>query len=259
MVRRVGWVVVGVVGVVVLAVGVMQVGPWGTKVYSVVRAQFRSDYTVADRVGQIGPRVEPLWRERLKQAGVERPTGLILVGLKTEMLLHVWVTDAAPGPRPGAAPGNAPVHVATYRWTVTSGTLGPKLREGDRQIPEGFYDIESLHPNSMYHLALRVGYPSAEDRAAAEAEGRSVRTLGGDIMIHGRDGSVGCIALGDPAIEEVFWISALVGPENIRLLIAPSAEPRRHITADTPAWVAERYAKLADEFERLGVGSMTLR
>jgi hypothetical protein len=240
--------VVAVVGVVVGVLAVVVVGPM--RVYAVVRAQFRSEFTVADRVGQIGPRVEPLWRQRLKEAGVERPTGVILVGLKSEMLLHVLVTGEA---------GRAPVLVATYPWTVNSGKLGPKLREGDRQIPEGFYDIESLHPNSMYHLALRVAYPSAEDRAAAKAEGRSERSLGGDIMIHGRDGSVGCIAIGDPAIEEVFWLSALVGPENIRLLIAPSAQPRVHIAAETPGWVAERYAKLEAEMGRLGVGSISLR
>ena len=71
-----------------------------------------------------------------------------------------------------------------------SGKLGPKLGEGDRQVPEGIHRVESLNPNSLYHLALRVGYPNEEDRKHAAQEGRT--NLGSDIMIHGKNSSIGC-------------------------------------------------------------------
>ena len=58
-----------------------------------------------------------------------------------------------------------------------SGTLGPKLREGDGQIPEGIYGIGYLNPNSSYYLSLKVTYPNASDRARAKKDGRT--NLGG--------------------------------------------------------------------------------
>lgn len=107
----------------------------------------------------------------------------------------------------------------SYPMTAFSGTLGPKLREGDRQIPEGVYGIEYLHPNSAYHLALKVSYPNAADRARAAADGRT--DLGGNIMIHGKAITVGCVPVGDDAIEDLFLLAAAVGRENVRVVMAP--------------------------------------
>ena len=84
---------------------------------------------------------------------------------------------------------------------AASGVSGPK-REGDKQVPEGFYRIELLNPNSRYHLSLRVNYPNADDLERARQDGRALSTLGGDIMIHGGSASIGCLALGDPAVGE---------------------------------------------------------
>lgn len=133
-----------------------------------------------------------------------------------------------------------------HPMTARSGTLGPKLREGDGQIPEGFYRVESLNPNSRYHLSLRLDYPNASDRARATGDGRS--GLGGDIMIHGSDRSVGCIAIGDPAIEELFCCAAAVGPENVSVLIAPydmRRGPRPDLApASAPVWYPDLCAAL---------------
>ena len=87
-----------------------------------------------------------------------------------------------------------------YPMTAFSGALGPKLREGDGQIPEGVYGIEYLNPNSSYHLSLKVSYPNASDRKRAKADGRT--NLGGDIMIHGKAVTIGCVPVGDDAIED---------------------------------------------------------
>jgi murein L,D-transpeptidase YafK len=107
--------------------------------------------------------------------------------------------------------------VRTYKVSLGAGGLAPKAREGDRRTPEGDYRITGRNPNSHYHLALRIGYPTPAQVAAARAAGVSP---GGDIMIHGlpngqgalsalyegHDWTDGCIALTDPEIEEVWTL-----------------------------------------------------
>ena len=106
-----------------------------------------------------------------------------------------------------------------YTMTAFSGTLGPKLREGDGQIPEGIYGIGYLNPNSSYYLSLKVTYPNASDRARAKAGGRT--NLGGDIMIHGKAVTIGCVPVGDDAIEDIFYLANAVGINNVSVVIAP--------------------------------------
>ncbi len=88
----------------------------------------------------------------------------------------------------------------TYPICAYSGSLGPKLREGDRQAPEGFYAVgrSQLNPASHYHLSFNLGYPNAFDRA----RGRT----GSFLMVHGRCVSVGCYAMTDPGIEEIYLL-----------------------------------------------------
>ena len=84
------------------------------------------------------------------------------------------------------------------RW---SGQLGPKVREGDRQVPEGFYTITpgQMNPNSAYYLSFNVGYPNALDRAQGHT--------GGSIMVHGACSSAGCFSMTDQQIEEIYAIA----------------------------------------------------
>lgn len=133
-----------------------------------------------------------------------------------------------------------------YPVLAASGGPGPKLRQGDRQVPEGIYKISFLNPNSRYHVSLRVNYPNAFDRQMAEAEGRT--RLGGDIMIHGKAVSAGCLAVGDPAAEELFVLAAQVGLENIRLIIAPTDFRHRGlptIEPGQPNWLPKLYTEVA--------------
>ena len=123
--------------------------------------------------------------------------------------MEVWIRDAA-------GPWRL---LKRYPFTGFSGALGPKLREGDGQIPEGVYGIEYLNPNSSYHLSLKVDYPNAFDRRMAALEGRT--QPGTDIFIHGGSATIGCIPLGDPAVEEVFVLVASVGRERTRVILAP--------------------------------------
>lgn len=90
------------------------------------------------------------------------------------------------------------VRFASYPICRWSGRLGPKLAEGDRQAPEGFYavDAKALNPNSRWHRSFDIGFPNAFDRA----HGRT----GTFLMVHGGCGSIGCYAMTDAVIDEVW-------------------------------------------------------
>ena len=163
------------------------------------------------------------------------PAAVTLIGLKAERRLEVWVSP----------PASRPLMVATYPVLAASGGPGPKLREGDRQVPEGIYPITFLNPNSLFHLSLRVGYPSAEDHARAAEDGRT--NLGGDIMIHGAGGSIGCLAVSNRAIEELFVLAADVGLPALQAILVPfdlRGGPIPPAPEGAPAWTADRYASL---------------
>lgn len=99
---------------------------------------------------------------------------------------------------------------ATYPICRWSGALGPKLKQGDAQAPEGFYTVDqsALNPNSKYHLSFNLGYPNAFD----QAHGRT----GSLIMVHGNCVSIGCFAMTDPVIDEIWKIvtAALAGGQS---------------------------------------------
>ena len=133
---------------------------------------------------------------------------IALLGFKEERRLELW-KEGSSGWR----------HVKSYPFTGFSGKLGPKLREGDGQIPEGVYKIEYLNPNSSYHLSMKIDYPNAFDKEMGKADGRV--KLGYDIFLHGKSVTIGCIPLGDPGIEEVFYLVAKNGRANTKVVIAP--------------------------------------
>jgi murein L,D-transpeptidase YafK len=87
---------------------------------------------------------------------------------------------------------------ATYPICLWSGRLGPKLQEGDRQAPEGFYSVtkEQLNPNSRWHRSFNLGFPNEFDRA--------LDRTGSLIMVHGGCQSIGCFAMTDPVVDEIW-------------------------------------------------------
>ena len=116
------------------------------------------------------------------------PREVIFIALKQEMKLELW------------ARGSGEFRfIRDYHIKAASGVGGPKLRQGDRQVPEGIYRIVELNPNSHYHLSMKLNYPNEFDLLHARREGRSAP--GSDILIHGKAASSGCLAMGDEAIE----------------------------------------------------------
>ncbi|SEA48976.1 L,D-transpeptidase catalytic domain [Thiothrix caldifontis] len=204
-------------------------------------------YSVAQRLEQFGTAATNRLAPHFQQAGVAfPPTAITLLAFKDSKRLELYARD----------PQGAWQQVQTYPIQAASGVLGPKLREGDRQVPEGIYAIESLNPNSLFHVSLRLNYPNAVDREWGLADGRE--KLGSDIMIHGKAKSIGCLAMGDVVAEELFALVAWVGKENVRVMIAPTdfrlAASANVPTANLPSWTEGLYQNLRTELAQYPLG-----
>lgn len=149
----------------------------------------RADYKARFRAGETLPGTPDLARfdERLAAHGVKLGVPIYIRIFKLESELEVWVEKD----------GRFELF-ATYPICLWSGRLGPKLREGDRQAPEGFYTVssEQLNPNSVMHRSFNLGFPNTFDRA----HGRT----GSFLMVHGGCASIGCFAVTHAAVDEVW-------------------------------------------------------
>ncbi len=193
-------------------------------------------HTVESRVAEFGDAVRARLLPSFERAGIVYPPAtLTLVAIKDQKILEVYAGNA----------GDRPVTVCSYPVLRASGDPGPKLQEGDCQVPEGVYAVENLNPNSRFHVALRVNYPNSKDRQRAREENRS--NLGSDIMIHGGSASIGCLAMGDQAAEDLFVLAALTGIRNVTLIFAPTdfrKNPDFEIPPGTPAWTGTLYEEI---------------
>lgn len=101
----------------------------------------------------------------------------------------------------------------TYPICAASGTLGPKRKSGDYQVPEGFYHINRFNPMSNFHLSLGINYPNQSDFLKTTSS-----NPGGDIFIHGSCVTIGCIPMTDELIEEIY-LYAIFAKNNGQLTI----------------------------------------
>lgn len=132
-----------------------------------------------------------------------------------------------------------------HRYPIAgmSGTLGPKTAEGDKQAPEGFYQVykHALNPRSSFHLSFNIGYPNAYDR--------SLGRTGSFIMVHGSNRSIGCFAMTDPGIEEIYTLvkEALdAGQEFVPVQIYPfeMTDERMAQEGDNPHYKFWQYLRV---------------
>ncbi len=140
---------------------------------------------------EVRTRVMPVLKERLKEKKLAPGQPVHLRVFKESKELELWMQ-----PKPGTWRHFKTWPIATWG----EGTLGPKQREGDGQAPEGFYAVgpKQLNPNSKYHLAFNLGYPNAFDQAL----GRT----GSFLMVHGAEVSIGCFAMTNVGIEEIYLL-----------------------------------------------------
>jgi len=197
-------------------------------------------WTVADILHSYGPYATNKLKPYFTKANVPYPPRQVaLIALKQEKKLELWAKE------------NGEFRfIREYFIQAASGVAGPKLRQGDKQVPEGIYRIEGLNPNSHYHLSMKINYPNEFDRLHAWQEGRT--DPGSDIFIHGRAASIGCLAMGDETIEELFVLAAHVGVENVKVVIAPRDPRAFPLTVGSnklPAWVPELYSNISREIK----------
>jgi len=169
------------------------------------------------------------------------PKKITLIGIKDKKILELWALDQK----------NSWKLIHTYPILAASGKLGPKLKEGDLQVPEGIYQITWLNPNSHYHLSMKINYPNKYDWEKAKLENR--KQPGSDIFIHGKAVSIGCLAIGDEAIEELFTLVKSIGVINTSVILTPT--DMRIQTPNTAhlqhiPWINELYAKIETELKK---------
>ena len=127
----------------------------------------------------------------MKEKNTDAHKPILIRAFKKEAELEIWKQQA----------DGQYTLLKTYPMCRWSGQLGPKVKEGDRQVPEGFYTITpgQMNPNSAYYLSFNVGYPNAYDRAHGYS--------GGSIMVHGACSSAGCFSMTDEQIAEIYAVA----------------------------------------------------
>ena len=198
--------------------------------------------TLTTAIQQYGPKAEV----RLKKSFLESkttypPQQIALIAFKKTNSLGLWAKNK-----------NANWElIKNYEIKAASGQLGPKLKEGDLQVPEGIYKITALNPNSSYHLSMKINYPNSFDWKWANHEGR--KTPGTNIFIHGKAVSIGCLAMGDTAIEELFSLVHKIGKANAKVIISPTNPTLGKLKPPqgSQSWVTELYKNIEQEFYKI--------
>jgi murein L,D-transpeptidase YafK len=144
----------------------------------------------------------------METSNMDRAAPILIRIYKEESTLEVWKQDRS----------EKFALLKSYPICKFSGNLGPKLMQGDHQAPEGFYDItpDQMNPNSSEYLAFNTGFPNSFDRSL----GRS----GSFLMVHGGCRSVGCYAMTDYAMEEIYGLvdeAFKGGQEKVQLQAFP--------------------------------------
>lgn len=194
------------------------------------------DSAVEHAITRYGVQKEPYLKKLFAKAGIAYPPrDIALLAFKQEQTIQLWAKHE----------GGVWRYIHSYALTAFSGRLGPKLKEGDRQIPEGIYRLTTLNPFSSYHLSMMINYPNDFDRLQAIKDGR--HSLGGNIFVHGKTNSIGCLAVGDPAIDQLFLLTHRVGLNHVQLIIAPNDLRKGKPATSTfaqPRWLPELYKKI---------------
>ncbi|MBB3971393.1 L,D-transpeptidase family protein [Hansschlegelia beijingensis] len=179
----------------------------------------------------------------MSRLDMPRSAPILIRIFKEEAVLEVWKQER--DGRYGL--------LRSYPICQFSGTLGPKEREGDRQAPEGFYEIDrgSLNPFSRNHLAFNIGFPNAYDR--------SLGRTGSHLMVHGGCKSVGCYAMTHRRMEEIYGLvreALLSGQRSIPIQAFPFRMTEENMMrhADNPNMPFWEMLKVGyDAFAQTGV------
>ena len=194
--------------------------------------------TVNQATHRFGPSARAALKKKFAQAGVDYPpVRMTMIALKQERMMYLF------------AENKSPVLIGSYPLSTFSGKLGPKLRLGDLQIPEGIYEINGRA--ASFRLTLKVKYPNAFDLRMASKDKRTA--LGGDILVHNGTVSTGCLVLSMPDMQELFIAASDVGVSNVNLIVVPcnllKSSPGTDFSRQ-PTWVPHLYQSLKKTLER---------
>ena len=152
---------------------------------------FKQDQLRYPRVREAYSAKDSLMSQKFEKAGTTWPPAEIFIRIfKSEKILELWAMSKT---------DSNFKKIENYEICRSSGVLGPKRKQGDYQVPEGFYYIDRFNAASKYHLSLGIDYPNRSDRILGFK-----KKLGGDIFIHGDCVTIGCVPLTDDKIKEVY-------------------------------------------------------
>jgi murein L,D-transpeptidase YafK len=170
---------------------------------------YSNEIPSSPRVDKILQSIDKSLRQDLAEKKFQYGSQMFIRIFKTPAVLEVWLKQ-----------GSQFALFKRYPICTFSGDLGPKTKQGDYQAPEGFYSVQpaSLNPYSQYHISFNLGYPNLFDRQ----NGRT----GSALMVHGKCASIGCYAMGDNYIEEIYGLMVIAfkhGQKNVEVNIFPFA------------------------------------
>jgi murein L,D-transpeptidase YafK len=215
---------------------------WGSKLFALALTASAAamlaacdDYQVAGGSGRSLRPIPPDTIALMEQKDTTPAAPVLIRTYKKEAELEIWKMKS----------DGRYALLKTFPMCRWSGQLGPKTREGDMQVPEGFYTITpgQMNPNSNYYLSFNVGYPNAYDRAFGHT--------GGNIMVHGVCSSAGCFSMTDKQIAEIYAIAREAfngGQRAIQMQSYPF-----HMTAEN--FAKHRYDPNIDFWKQLKVGA----
>jgi len=175
------------------------------------------------------------------------PAQIYLRAFKEEGELELWARGAD---------HSTFTHLWTFEVKTRSGVAGPKRKEGDRQVPEGFYVVDRFNPMSAYHLSFGINYPNESDRIRAT----DPEQPGSDIFVHGGRWTIGCLPIGNAGIETLYLVALDTktnGGRRIAAHIFPcrmEGELWERLCAENPDHVPfwKELRPALEEFERSG-------
>jgi len=189
--------------IIIIFLGVLMTG-------SKLQADFLADQMKYQRVRTAISEKEAVVKEKLNSENIKfNELEIIITVFKQEKLLEIYAKNKS---------DIEYKKVVSYEICQSSGELGPKRKEGDGQVPEGFYFIEKFNPVSNFYLSLGINYPNESDRKIGTGR------LGGDIFIHGNCVTIGCVPMTDEIIKEIYLYALYAknnGQERIKAYFFP--------------------------------------
>ncbi|MEX1189469.1 MAG: L,D-transpeptidase family protein [Bacteroidia bacterium] len=175
------------------------------------QSSFLSEQLKFQRVRKASEEKKPQLESTLKNKGLKLSDfQMMLIAYKESDELELYVKSKN---------DKAYSKLKAYKICAKSGTLGPKNKKGDAQVPEGFYHIDRFNASSNFYLSLGLNYPNAADRKRSKAA-----NLGGDIFIHGNCVTIGCMPMTDDKIKEIYLCAVHAknnGQKNIPVYVFP--------------------------------------